>query len=149
MNRLEKIRCGECGRKDVTEQNVRDRWGMPWRDFPFVKVESDLVLPMCSHCGNVIIPASAVDTIDNALQNAIQNLTKTLLSEIKKKHGLKLVNIAKLTGVTPEYLSMLLNKKKVPSFQLIQLLTILRLHPEMVPELSTPWHLEMPTKNLA
>jgi DNA-binding transcriptional regulator YiaG len=136
---LKNLRCGECGHRDLIIQNVRNKWGMPWKDFPWVLLILDFELPVCPKCGNTIIPGKAINALNEALESSIFQNTSELLTEIKEKYHLTYKEIGRLTGVTAQYMSMLLNEKKVPSYQFVQLLRIMNKHPEVLDEMKKEW----------
>ena len=134
-----KFRCGECGNRDLNVQNVRNKWGMPWKDFPWVTLLVDFDLPVCSKCSNAVIPGNVIDALDDALKISILKNTSELISQIQAKYNLTLKEIGHLTGVTPQYMSMLLNLKKVPSYQFVRLLQIISTHPDVLREMQQEW----------
>ena len=64
-------------------------------------------------------------------------MISSLLAEIKNKYHLPYKEIGHLTGVTPQYMSMLLNEKKIPSYHFVQLLRIIHKHPEILDEIKS------------
>jgi len=120
-------------------KNVQGRWGMPCGHFPFVKVTTPLELPECPQCGNVVLPGDVFDAVDAALQTSTLTLVKNDLDFLKTEMGLNYKFIARILGITPEYLSMVLNGKKNPSFGLVQMLRMYRNHPEAIGEAEKFW----------
>ena len=132
-----KLRCGECGHRGLVMKNVRDWWGFPWKDYPYVTIQVDLNLPVCPKCSNVVIPGDALHGLDEALEKSILKMISSLLAEIKDKYHMPYKEIGHLTGVTPQYMSMLLNEKKIPSYHFVQLLRIIHKHPEILDEIKS------------
>jgi hypothetical protein len=130
-----KLRCGECGHRGLIEKNVRDWWGFPWKDYPHVKIQVDFNLPVCPCCNNVVIPGNAVHGLDDALEKSILKSISFLLFGIKEKYKMSFKEIGKLIGITPQYMSMIVNEKKIPSYHFVQLLRIILKHPEILDEI--------------
>jgi DNA-binding transcriptional regulator YiaG/DNA-directed RNA polymerase subunit RPC12/RpoP len=132
---IDKIRCGECGHRGLVERNVRGWWGFPWKDYPYVTVQIDFNLPVCPKCNNVVIPGSAVRGLDDALEKSILKTISSLMLEIRETYHLTFKEIGRLIGVTPQYMSMVFNEKRIPSYHFVQLLRIIRKHPDIFEEM--------------
>ena len=133
------MRCGQCGHKEFNVQNVRDKFVMPWKDFPNVLLTEDFDMPVCIKCGNHIITGDAVMALNDAMRISLQKTTSALIRSICDKYEMTLRELSYLTGLTPQYVSMMLNLKKVPAYQLVKLLEIIYAHPEILAEMQRDW----------
>jgi len=115
MNLLNR-RCGECGHRELTWVNGKNKFTTPWRDFPLVFVTVDLEVIQCKHCGNYI--TYDAKKVDQAIEASLCSQTRQFIDIIKSKTNLKSKEVATILGISPAYLSSLHSGAKVPSFQL-------------------------------
>jgi transcriptional regulator with XRE-family HTH domain len=83
----------------------------------------------------VVIPGSAVRGLDDALEKSILKTISSLMLEIRETYHLTFKEIGRLIGVTPQYMSMVFNEKRIPSYHFVQLLRIIRKHPDIFEEM--------------
>lgn len=136
---IKKLRCGECGHVGLVMKDLANWYKTPYRDFHNVLVTESVKMPVCPECQNVIIPGDRSHFLDVAVERSIDDFVTKTLDAVLSLKGMTGRKLAKLTGVTPEYISMLLNHKKRPSFQLTQILLLIKLHPKLTNELSNFW----------
>lgn len=137
---LKNLRCGECGLKAFEHVDVKGKFAIPWRDYPRAYLTKSLILPVCQNCENYAHSGEESALIDEAIEASIKDQTKQFIEVIKEKADITSLKLASTIGLSPEFISMLLNQKKVPSFQLWNELRVIAKDPvnriaEMNPEL--------------
>ncbi len=138
---ISSLRCGECGHKGLKMTNLSGWYRTPYRDIPNLLLTSDIELPVCPHCKNVVFFGDHGKKLDMALASSLEDLTIGLLKEVMRAHKITAKQLSKVIGVTPEYLSMLQNRKKHASFQLVQLLLVLKNEQGLYEKLSDHWNI--------
>jgi DNA-binding transcriptional regulator YiaG len=142
-----KLRCGECGERKFEQKNVKGQFSTPWRDFPRAFLTQDLHLPVCGNCGNYAIEGDEAEQLDAAIEASVRDQASQFIEVIKAKANITGVKLAKLVGVTPEYLSMLSNHKNTPSYQVWNMLKLIANDPKkLTAELDPDWDIRK--KNL-
>jgi DNA-binding transcriptional regulator YiaG len=142
-----KLRCGECGERRFERQNVKGQFSTPWRDFPHAYLTKDLRLLVCGNCANYAIDDDDADQIDLAMDASVRDQTSQFIDVIKSKANITAMKLASLVGITPEYLSMIYNGKRTPSFQVWNLLKLVATDPvKLTAELDPGWDIRK--KNL-
>ena len=135
-----KLRCGECGERKFEEQNVRGKFSAPWRDFPRAYLTKDLLLPICANCGNYAIVDDEAERMDETMEASVRDQASQFIDIIKSKADVTAVKLASLIGVTPEYISMLSNRKNTPSYQIWNMLKLIATDPKKITtELDPNW----------
>ncbi|MCS5712377.1 helix-turn-helix domain-containing protein [Candidatus Berkiella aquae] len=107
------------------EQTNLKNTSMPWKDFPNVIVLKDLYVWGCPECGEKIISGNEITALDDILKFAIKEETSHLISEIKNKSGLSQKELSMHIGISEVYLSKLISKKTIPSFEKFNYLRLL------------------------
>ena len=74
---LNQRRCGNCGKKGFSLQNVKGKHKQPWRKHSMVLVTVDLELPVCLSCGKV-----AISSIEDS-----RNIDLAIETSIKRRDG--------------------------------------------------------------
>ena len=141
--KMQKLRCGECGHVGLAMKDLAHWYKTPYRDFPNVTITESVEMPVCPECNNVIIPGDRSKFLDKAAETSLDNFVSITLNSVLSLKGMTGRKLAKLVGVTPEYISMILNHKKRASFQLTQLLLLIKLHPKLRNDLAVFWGIEM------
>lgn len=139
MVSLERLRCGECGHRGLIVVEQKGRYARPWKAFPRVHLQVPLELPSCPQCGNVVPLGDDAARVDAAMETSTKMMAATLISTVLEDCGITARELARYLGITPEYLSALSTQKKAPSFQLYQMLLIIRKHPEVIGDLREHW----------
>ena len=135
-----KLRCGECGKRRFEQQNVKGKFSSPWRDFPRAFLTKDLTILVCNNCGNYAIVGNDAGNVDQAMTASVRNQTAQFIDVIKSKADITSVKLASLVGVTPEYLSMLANEKKTPTYRIWNILKIIARDPKRITtEMDPEW----------
>ncbi len=140
---IKKLRCGECGHVGLVMKDLANWYRTPYRDFPNVLITEPVEMPVCSKCNNLIIPGDRSKDFDEAIEKSIEKFVTNTLKDILSIGGMTGKKLAKLIGVTPEYISMLLNHKKKASFQLTQLLLLIKLYPKLKTDLGIFWGIDV------
>jgi DNA-binding transcriptional regulator YiaG len=135
-----KLRCGECGERKFHRQNVRGKFSTPWRDFPRAYLTKDLSILVCAQCNNYAIAGDDAERMDLAMNASVCDQASQFIEVIKAKANITGIKLASLIGITPEYLSMISNGKRTPSFQVWNLLKIIATDPvKLTTELDPTW----------
>ena len=137
---LKHLRCGECGNKAFENLDVKNKLAIAWHDFPKAYLTKSLVLPVCQKCGNHAQTAGDAARIDEAMESSVKDQVKQFIDVIKTKAHVTSAKLASTVGVTPEFISLLVNQKRIPSFQIWNELRLIAQDPvnrikEMDPEL--------------
>jgi hypothetical protein len=90
----------------------------------------ELELLDCGNCGNYAIIDDEAERIDLAMEASVRDQASQFIYIIKAKAGIKGTNLASLLGVTPEYISMLSNKKNTPSYLIWSMLKLVATYPK-------------------
>lgn len=90
----------------------------------------ELELPVCGNCGNYAIVDDEAERMDLAMEASVRDQASQFIDIIKAKAGIKGTNLASLLGVTPEYISMLSNKKNTPSYLIWSMLKLVATDPK-------------------
>lgn len=140
---IKKLRCGECGHRGLVWKDLNSWYEAPIYSFPKVKITKSIKMPTCPKCSNVVIFGNLGENLSVALEQSVCDLTVSIIEETMEKCGLTARKLSKILGVTPEYLSMLQHRKKVASFQLVQLLLVLRDDPSTYTKLAKFWKIDI------
>lgn len=109
--------CGECGKREMVLTNVNGRSDFNYKDYPSVKINTDLELLVCKNCGNVGLMSGDSKKLDEALVISIKQQSTYLIKKILENHNCEQQKLADHIGITPEHLSQIKNGKMIPSFQ--------------------------------
>jgi len=135
-----KLRCGECGERKFKRQNVKGKFSAPWRDFPCAYLTKNLDLLICGNCDNYAIIDDDADKMDVAMDASVRDQTSQFIDVIKSKADISSIKLASIIGITPEYLSMIYNAKRTPSFQVWNFLKLVATDPvKLTAELDPTW----------
>lgn len=130
-----KPKCGNCGSKKVESKDQYSK-GFPFRDYPLVFLETNLKIKECLDCGELVISLKDSKNLNEAILNSINiNINKYI--NIFKERGIKQKELAKILGVSPEYLSEIKSGRKQPAFLLFNFLKTLAYSKESL-EIATP-----------
>ena len=126
------MRCGECGEKKLERVNVNGKFSAPYLDYPRAYLTTDLILPVCQNCGNHGIENNDAENIDHAMEESVRDQASQFLETIKARADVTGMRLAYILGVTPEYISIIQNKKKTPSFHFWNILRYFAKHPDRI-----------------
>jgi DNA-binding Xre family transcriptional regulator len=129
--------CVECGKREMVYKNVKGSTDFAYKDFPSVKLETDLELLVCDNCGNIGVMANETQKVDEALIFSIKKQSKHLIETILAKYGCEQKQLASHIGITPEHLSQIKNGKMVPSYQTFNFLKTIAMEKKAF-EISSP-----------
>lgn len=129
-----KTKCLACG-GNLSVENLKGTV-MPWKEFPFVEINTDFEIPRCVECGEEFLNSSEMKVLDGLIETSIRDKTSAFILMIKEKVRLSQKIIAKKIGLTEVYLSELIGKKKTPSYQVFNLLKIIANHNEALDDLN-------------
>ena len=118
-------------------KNVKGSTDFAYKDFPSVKLETDLELLVCDNCGNIGVMANETQKVDEALIFSIKKQSKHLIETILAKYGCEQKQLASHIGITPEHLSQIKNGKMVPSYQTFNFLKTIAMEKKAF-EISSP-----------
>ena len=123
--------CGTCGEGTIRPRNVRGMV-MDHRDDPAVRVRSDLVLPLCDVCGEMIFTKESARALDEALEASYvakrRKMQCALINDLRRR-GFTQRQIESFASVSPGYLSKL-RKGKIASGSTFRLLYLLHAMPD-------------------
>ena len=123
--------CSGCGQGMLRPASVRGT-AMHYRDDPAVRIRSDLVLPTCDVCGDMVLDEPQTLALDEALESAYVakrlKLQCALIGDLRKR-GFTQRQIEQFASLSPGYLSKLRNGK-VASGSTLRLLYVLHEFPE-------------------
>jgi DNA-binding Xre family transcriptional regulator len=120
-------RCGNCGSTHIALQLIRKP--VPWRDYPAVVMLKPPKVLTCSDCGELILMAGETRLIDQAVEETLKMQVKQFIDVVLSREKVSQVELAERIGMTSEYLSVIKAQKKIPSYQIFNLLKILALVP--------------------
>ncbi len=124
-------RCGVCGSTKINLTDVRGR-KFAWKDYPAVKLQFELILPVCSECDNVMLRSSDVSKLDAAIVKTIQLDVKNAISFLTADLGISQEELSIALGITPQYLSTVKSEKKRLSFTAFNLLMLFKDYPSEI-----------------
>lgn len=90
---------------------------MPWKDYPFVELDTKLPIWSCADCGEFLINAAQTKELDKEIRASIQSQVLQFISIIVQREKCEQKELALRLGVSPEYLSEIKSGRKIPSFQ--------------------------------
>ncbi len=135
-----KIRCAECGKRGFSTKNLKNKFSTPWADYPLAFLTTDLELSVCDHCGNYRITGDEGEKIDSAMEASVRSQASFFTKKIQKEAKISGKQLALILGISPEYLSKILNEKKTPSFSVWNFLKIIATDPvKITEELDPKW----------
>ena len=135
--------CQECGNHMKLESAVGKKF--PWRDYPSLTLMTNVTVMTCPHCGNMGMDGKDLKALDEGLSQSATKQVIAFLARIKEQTELSQERIAKLVGVTPQYLSKVLHGGQVPSYSLWNYLKAFASHPRVMAE---TLNAEYPIENL-
>lgn len=127
--RFAERRCVTCGKGTIA---IRDAKGqtLPHRDAPAVTLARSCLVPMCDHCGEMLLDIAAVERLDDALETAYRaQRLGTLqgdLNEILVTFRMQQQELEQLLGVSAGYVSKVIAGKKEASPLLVRLAHMIR-----------------------
>lgn len=127
---LSNRRCGECGEKGFTLEKIHGIWNRPWKDFPVVFMNKDHFVWQCNNCKNEAVSGALDGQEDALIEGVIRSQASQFLDIIKSKSGLKIDEIAKRLGFTPNHISDIRGERKTPSYSLWSMLKLCARYPE-------------------
>jgi DNA-binding Xre family transcriptional regulator len=130
MMKYENRLCPECGEKKFALANVKHDYKAPWKDYQSMPIIVDLELYKCGNCGNIAANGADLKKIDQAIETSIRLSTRLFLEQILTDSRFKKKKLADYLGLTPEYLSQLVNEKATPKFQVWNTLKAIAIDPE-------------------
>lgn len=76
---IEKLRCGECGEKQLELKNVKGQ-SFSYKSYSSVKIIVDCYIPECRKCGNHVLRGWSQDCkrIDCAIEQSLEIGTETI-----------------------------------------------------------------------
>lgn len=125
--------CPHCG-NPLENINVEGK-AFPWKDFPYVKISSEMFVLGCEPCGELMISGDDTELFDEILENSIKIECEKFIIKIKANLNIKQKELAKKIGITEVYMSGLAGKKKIPSYHIFNLLKILANEPKAMNQL--------------
>lgn len=117
-------RCGQCGSRNIALESARGKF-FPYKSFSRVKLGSDLNLPTCQDCGNVMFAEGDSARLDGALESTILASAQNYVENILKKTEWKQNEMADYIGFTPVYISEIKNGKRLPEARTLNYFKIL------------------------
>lgn len=124
MNTFKKFRCAECGGTvELAPPNGRTLEYM--RGYQ-VRIPDDFSIPTCANCGEIYILPEIEEKLYPILEQQSLRLQalhyRDLVDFLMKRYQIKQLDIVRACGVTPAYLSQVLNGKRAASATLTRLL---------------------------
>lgn len=137
------IRCGMCGNANIKRENIKGT-SHPWRDHLAVALENDQEVLVCQNCKNQILSSKDVLELDKNIRSSLGKKVNQAIETLTKTYGLSQQDLADALGITPEYISMVKNGRKVFSFTVFNLLQSYAENPYLVTKLTG---IEIPNYN--
>lgn len=131
-------RCGECGKRGFSQENVHGIWHRPWKDYPIVFMTQDFLVWKCKHCKAESSTAGSGAEADAAIEKSLRDQTSQFLEVIKNRTDFSFEEIATRIGISAPYLSDLRRQKKTPSFGIWNMLKMCAKHPEILRDVLDP-----------
>lgn len=123
--------CGACAEGMLRPTNVRGM-AMDHRDDPHVRIHDDLVLPVCTVCGDMTFTPAQAAALDDALERSYRRKRLrqqcALINDLRRM-GLSQVQIERFAYLSPGYVSKL-RKGKLASGATFRLLYLLHEFPQ-------------------
>lgn len=124
MNNYEKFHCTECGGiVELTPPNGRTIEYMRGYE---VRIPDEFPIPTCTNCAEIYILPEIEERLYPILEKQCLKLQaqhyRELVDFLMKRHKIKQLDIVRTCGVTPAYLSQVLNGKRAASATLTRLL---------------------------
>jgi hypothetical protein len=124
MNTFKKFTCSECGGTVDMSRGV-GRIRNYSRGYK-VPIPDDFLLPTCNRCGDIYVLPEIQGELNAILEKRFLEMQaahyRDLITILVRKHGVRHQDIVRACGITPAYLSHVLNGKRVASTTLTRLL---------------------------
>lgn len=133
-----KIRCGECGNRDLERRNMKGVLKTPWKDFPTVYLTKDLELWHCPRCGNTPYEGHDPERVDEAVEASVRDQASQFIDIIRSKADLSMEELARRIGISREYMSGIRSQKRTPSFTVWNVLKAIATDPKAMIERFDP-----------
>ena len=131
--KAEAVRCWFCGEGTIEPRNLRGEV-MAYRDERDIPVEGDVFVPTCNACGEQLLD----DDTSTALDAVLEPTYRRLRAE-RQRHELCLaltalkitqVELERLLGLSPGYVSKLLKGKRIAETSLYRFVHLLNANPQ-------------------
>lgn len=126
-------RCGECGSSDISIKNIKGQHFL-FKEYRKVPLLEDYSVRVCNNCGNSILSNKNIWELNELLEKSIRILVEKSIAEIVECNDLKQMDVAKMLGQTPQYISNMKSGTKLPSFATLSLLKIYSKYPSIMEE---------------
>ena len=126
-------RCGECGSTNIVLRSAKGKF-FPYKDHRRVPLLYDYQTRTCSNCENIILSNKDIWEINELLAKSISVLAKNSIKDITYLNDVSQIDVAKMLGQTPEYISNLKSGNKVPSYSTLTLMRIYAKYPAIMEE---------------
>ncbi|WP_148278776.1 hypothetical protein [Bdellovibrio bacteriovorus] len=108
----------------------------PWKDYSQVELLLDQEVLTCEKCGNQIMTVQDLRNLDENIAQSLLLKINNAITYLTTKYKVTQEDLAIALGRTPEYISMIKNGKKKPSFGTFNLLMSYQLNPQMLTSLA-------------
>lgn len=124
MNTFKKFTCSECG--GIVEMSCGVGRTRQYSRGYRVPIPDDFLIPTCGRCGDIYVLPEFEGELNAVLEKQFLKMQaqhyRELISTLTRCHGVKQHDIVRACGVTPAYLSHVLNGKRKASTTLTRLL---------------------------
>jgi transcriptional regulator with XRE-family HTH domain len=124
--------CRTCGQGLIAPRNARGTT-LAFRDEPIVPLTEDIVIPICSNCGEMRLNESLAEALDAVLERSYGELRRSQAT-VEISRALAALHasqseLERMLGLSAGYVSKLLRGEKITSATVIRFLHVLNAHP--------------------